>query len=68
MTEYVYEVRSDVPLSLVNATGNIPALVPVGSGGLQVQRDFRRVLAGPQAAPATSAARLVSDGSEVVGP
>ncbi len=58
--EYVYEVRSDVPLMLVNGAGNVPALVPMGSGGAPIQHDFRRVFAGPQAAPAVIAARLVT--------
>jgi hypothetical protein len=64
MTEYVYEVRSDKPLSLVNGIGNVPVVSaflyaqPLGREGWTVS--------GTGLPQVSITARLVRDGSEAV--
>lgn len=50
MSQYVYEVRSDVPLTLVNGIGNTPVVTPAQYPGTALTVRDKRVsrTAGPR--------------------
>lgn len=58
---YVYEVTSDVPLTLVNGVGNTPVLTPSSVYSRRIDREGYEIAAGPQGEPSVVHARLLSE-------